>query len=182
MDCPFDKRFPSALRRDEEYFMWLAYNQAIDAWRRDEVPVGAIIERAGHVIAASFNQVESLRDPSAHAELLAITQAAEAIGDWRLEGCTLYVTKEPCPMCSGASVMARLDRVVFAVPDPKAGCLGGATAVHMLPGLNHRLQVTSGILQADCLRLLQEFFRIKRAEAKATPPSVSPSTGDIEWN
>ena len=106
--CPFEKRFPSQLVRDDVFFMSLAYNQAIDAWRRDEVPIGCVIERDGEVLAMAHNTVEGAHDPTAHAEMLAITQAAAAIGDWRLENCTLYVTKEPCPMCSGATLMSRL--------------------------------------------------------------------------
>ena len=107
--------------------MSLAFNQAIDAWRRDEVPIGCVIERDGEVVALAHNTVESSRDPTAHAEMLALTQAATAYGDWRLEGATVYVTKEPCPMCSGALLMSRVKRVCYAVPDPKMGCLGGAT-------------------------------------------------------
>jgi tRNA(adenine34) deaminase len=160
--CPFPKRFPSELRRDDEYFMTLAYNQAIEAWKADEVPVGAVIARGDEVIAAAHNRVEALKDPTAHAEVLAITAAAGVIGDWRLNQCVLYVTKEPCPMCSGAALMARLGRVVYAAPDPKMGFLGGALAVHEVPTLNHRMQVTRGVMEADCARLLQAFFQMKR--------------------
>lgn len=147
-DCPFDKRFPSQLVRDDVFYMSLAYNQAIDAWRRDEVPIGCVIERSGEVIASAHNGVESANDPTAHAEMLAITQAASALGDWRLEECTLYVTKEPCPMCSGATLMSRLKRVCYAVPDPKMGCLGGATDLNAL-----RASITtSASRRAACLR------------------------------
>jgi tRNA(adenine34) deaminase len=162
MECPFEKLFPSQLERDDIFYMKLAYNQAIDAWRADEVPVGAIVVYQGQVIAAAHNQVEQTKDPTAHAEILAITQAAAALKDWRLAGATLYVTKEPCPMCSGASIMARLERVVYAVPDAKMGCLGGATTLHDLPRLNHRLKVTTGVLESECLALLQAFFTMKR--------------------
>jgi len=169
-DCPFEKRFPSQLLRDDAFFMSLAYNQAIDAWRRGEVPVGAVIERGDEVIALAHNAVESTRDPTAHAEVLAITQAAAALGDWRLEGCTLYVTKEPCPMCSGAVLMSRLARVCYAVRDPKMGCLGGASDLNAIPTLNHHLEISAGEVLADeCLLLLQTFFRLKRdAAATAT--------------
>jgi tRNA(adenine34) deaminase len=109
--------------------------------------------------------VESLNDPTAHAEILAITQATEIVGDWRLNGATLYVTKEPCPMCSGASIMARISKVVYAVPDPKMGCMGGATAVQELPRLNHRVEVESGTLEDECKAVLQEYFKRKRAES-----------------
>lgn len=162
-DCPFEKRFPSQLLRDDTFFMSLAYNQAIDAWRQDEVPIGCIIELGGEVIAAAHNRVEGAHDPTAHAEILAITQAAAKIGDWRLDGATLYVTKEPCPMCSGATLMSRLKRVCYAVPDPKMGCLGGATNLNDLARVNHHLELTAGgVLEHECLDLLQAFFRAKR--------------------
>lgn len=158
--------------------MSLAYNQAIDAWREDEVPIGAVIEYQGQVIAAAHNRVEGAADPTAHAEMLAITQAATHLGDWRLEGCTLYVTKEPCPMCSGAMLMARLKRVCFAVPDPKMGCLGGATNVNELPRVNHRCELTSGaVLEEECRELLQTFFRIKRRAADTGDEPESPAGG-----
>lgn len=166
-DCPFEKRFPSQLKRDDAFFMSLAYNQAIDAWREDEVPVGAVIEAGGEVIAAEHNRVEASRDPTAHAEMLAITQAAARLGGWRLEGATVYVTKEPCPMCSGAMVMARVRRVCFAVADPKMGCLGGAANLNELPGSNHRFEVAAGgPLEAECRALIQAFFRARRADAE----------------
>lgn len=163
--CPFEKRFPSQLARDDAFFMALAYNQAIDAWRADEVPIGAVIELGGEVIGAAHNTVEGAHDPTAHAEMLAITQAAAKIGDWRLEGATLYVTKEPCPMCSGAMLMSRVKRVCYAVPDPKMGCLGGATNLNDLPRVNHHVELTAGgVLETECRELLQTFFRLKRAE------------------
>lgn len=163
--CPFEKRFPSQLVRDDTFYMSLAYNQAIDAWRKDEVPIGCVIELGGEVIAFAHNTVESAHDPTAHAEILAITQAAQQIGDWRLENATLYVTKEPCPMCSGATLMSRLKRVCYAVPDPKMGCLGGATDLNALPRVNHHLEITAGgVLEDECRALLQAFFKLKRAE------------------
>ena len=110
--CPFQKVFPSQLVRNDEFYVWLAYNQAIDAWRQDEVPIGAIIELGGEVIASAHNQRDSTRDPTAHAEILALGQAAKAIGDWRLNEATLYVTKEPCPMCSGTTILYRIPRVI----------------------------------------------------------------------
>ena len=106
-----------------------------------------------------------MNDPTAHAEILAITQATEIIGDWRLNGANLYVTKEPCPMCSGASIMARLSKVIYAVPDPKMGCLGGATAVQELPKLNHRLETQSGVMESECKAVLQEYFQRKRSDS-----------------
>ena len=165
LECPFEKRFPSQLVRDDTFFMSLAYNQAIDAWRKDEVPIGCVIELGGEVIATAHNTVEGAHDPTAHAEVLALTQAAARIGDWRLDGATLFVTKEPCPMCSGATLMSRLKRVCYAVPDPKMGCLGGATNLNDLPRINHHLEITmGGVLENECLELLQAFFRLKRTQ------------------
>jgi tRNA(adenine34) deaminase len=165
LPCPFEKRFPSQLVRDDVFFMSLAYNQAIDAWRKDEVPIGAVITIGGEVVGAAHNAVESSKDPTAHAEILAITQAAAKLGDWRLEGATVYVTKEPCPMCSGAMLMSRVARVCYAVPDPKMGCLGGATNLNDLPRVNHHCELTiGGVLEPECRTLLQEFFRTKRNE------------------
>ena len=162
--CPFDKIFPSQLLRDDEFFMAQAYNQAIDAWRQDEVPIGAVVELNGEIIASAHNQRDSTRDPTAHAEILVLGQAAKAIGDWRLNEATLYVTKEPCPMCSGATLMSRVKRVVYAVPDPKMGCLGGATDLNALPKVNHHLIITQGVLAQPCLELIQAFFKMKRQE------------------
>ena len=164
-ECPFEKRFPSQLVLDDTFFMSLAYNQAIDAWRQGEVPIGAVIERDGEILALAHNTVEAAHDHTAHAEILAITQAANAIGNWRLEGCTLYVTKEPCPMCSGATLMSRLKRVCYAVGDTKMGCLGGATDLNALPRVNHHLELSSGEIMADeCRHLLQTFFKLKRSD------------------
>jgi tRNA(adenine34) deaminase len=163
MDCPFEKRHPSRLVRDDGYYMSLAYNQAIDAWREDEVPVGAVIEAGGEVVASAHNRVEGAADPTAHAEMLALTQAAAKRGDWRLEDATVYVTKEPCPMCSGAMIMSRVRRVCYAVADPKMGCLGGAANLNDLPRSNHRVEIASGgVLEDACREMLQEFFRLKR--------------------
>ena len=150
----------------DDFFMSLAYNQAIDAWNLGEVPVGAVVEFGGEVVAKAHNCVESTGDPTAHAEILALTSACRAIGDWRMQGATLYVTKEPCPMCSGAMVMSRMTRVVFAVPDPKMGCLSGATDVNALPGSFHRVQVQAGgVMEQECRELIQAFFRLRRGSA-----------------
>lgn len=165
MDCPYRKIFPSELVRDDRYFMALAFNEALEAWREDEVPIGAVIARDGEVVASAHNRTAGANDPTAHAEMLAITQAANAVGDWRLNECALYVTKEPCPMCAGASVMARLGRVVFAWGDPKMGCLGGAFPLHELPRLNHRVNVASGVMEEECRNLLQAYFRSKREKS-----------------
>ena len=169
LPCPFEKRFPSQLVRDDAFFMSLAYNQAVDAWRQDEVPIGAVIEVGGEIVASAHNTVESARDPTAHAEILAITQAAAKLGGWRLEGATVYVTKEPCPMCSGAMLMSRVKRVCYAVPDPKMGCLGGATNLNDLPRVNHHVELTAGnVLEAECRELLQAFFKLKRQEEEGS--------------
>ncbi|NBB77886.1 MAG: tRNA-specific adenosine deaminase, partial [Verrucomicrobia bacterium] len=133
MTCPFDKRYPSELIRDAEYFMTHAYNESLEAWKKDEVPIGAVIEQGGRIVASAHNQSRSTNDPTAHAEILAISQAANTLGDWRLNHCTLYVTKEPCPMCSGALVIARIGKVVYGLPDPKMGCVGGAVDLGALP-------------------------------------------------
>lgn len=164
LPCPFTKVHPSELLRNDEYYLWKAYNEAIEAWKQDEVPIGAVIELDGTVIASAHNQRDSTRDPTAHAEILALGQAARAIGDWWLNEATLYVTKEPCPMCSGATLMSRLKRVVYAVPDPKMGCLGGATDLNALPRVNHHLTITRGVLEKPCLELLQAYFQLKRRE------------------
>jgi tRNA(adenine34) deaminase len=146
-----------------DHFMQIALEEAQQAMREDEVPVGAVIVHANRVIASAHNQREQLRDPTAHAEMIAITQAAEARQSWRLEGCTLYVTLEPCPMCAGAILQARLPTLVYGAADPKAG------AVHTLyrllddPRLNHRAEVVAGVLAEPCARILSQFFQQQRA-------------------
>lgn len=172
-DCPFQKRFPSQLNRDDRFYMQLAYNQALDAWKANEVPIGAVIKWRSEVIGAAYNRVETAKDPTAHAEMLAITQASQGIKDWRLNEATLYVTKEPCPMCSGAAMMARLKRVVYAIPDPKMGGLGGLYDVNSYSSINHRLVVEQGVFKEECLELLQAFFQLKRAMNKSSRPSGS---------
>jgi tRNA(adenine34) deaminase len=151
----------------DHFFMGEALRQAARAWEAEEVPVGAVIVREGRIIARAFNQVELLRDATAHAEMLAITQAEEALGDWRLNECTLYVTKEPCPMCAGAIVHARVGRVVFGASDPKAGAAGSALNLLQFPTFNHRCEVTQGLREPECRALLQNFFAEQRARAKA---------------
>jgi len=146
----------------DEYFMREALRQARRAYASDEVPCGAIIVREGEIIARAWNQVEMLKDATAHAEMLAITQAEAALGDWRLSDCDLYVTKEPCPMCAGAVVHTRLRRVIFGCPDPRGGGAGGLVNILQMPQLNHRCLITSGILAEECAALLRDFFRAKR--------------------
>lgn len=160
--CPFPKLFPSLLEMDDTYFMTMAYNLAIEAWNAGEVPIGAVVEYNGEIVARAHNCVESTKDPTAHAEVLALTSAARHIGDWRMNGATLYVTKEPCPMCSGAMIMSRMSRVVYAVRDPKMGCLGGATDLNSLPRSNHRLMIEAGVMEEECKELLKAFFALRR--------------------
>ena len=146
----------------DEYFMQDAIRQAVKAYEADEVPVGAVVVREGTVIARAWNQVELLKDATAHAEMIALTAGEAAVGDWRLTGCTLYVTKEPCPMCAGALVHCRIDRVVFGAADPKGGAAGGAMNLLQFPTLNHACDITSGVMEPDCRSLLQTFFKEKR--------------------
>jgi tRNA(adenine34) deaminase len=150
----------------DEHFMRLALAQAQAAYEIDEVPVGAIIVRGQRVIGAAHNLCQQLRDPTAHAEMLAITQAAEAIGDWRLEECTLYVTLEPCVMCAGAILQARVPNVVFGASDPKAGAVTSLFRVLEDDRLNHRANVVAGVFDHQCGDLLTSFFRQKRAMGK----------------
>ena len=146
----------------DDYFMGEALRQAARAYEAEEVPVGAVVVREGRIIARAWNQVELLRDATAHAEMLALTAAEEAVGGWRLTGCTLYVTKEPCPMCAGAIVHVRLDRVVFGATDPKAGAAGSALNLLQFPTLNHRCGITGGVRETECRKLLLGFFAEQR--------------------
>jgi tRNA(adenine34) deaminase len=146
--------------------MLLALAQAEEAAAQGEAPVGAVIVRDGHVLAVARNEREALRDPTAHAEMIAITQAAAALESWRLEGCTLYVTLEPCPMCAGAIVQARIPHVVYGADDPKAGA--ARSLFHLLddPRLNHRCEITAGVFADRCGRMLTDFFQRKRQDNK----------------
>ena len=136
---------------------------------RDEVPIGAVVVRQGKIIARAYNQVELLKDATAHAEMLALTQAEAAVGDWRLTDCDLYVTKEPCAMCAGALVHTRIRRVIFGCADPAAGAAGSVINLLQMPGFNHRCDIASGVLQEDCAAILQNFFRKRRDEQTGTP-------------
>lgn len=142
--------------------MRAALLEAEEAARRDEVPVGAVVVHGGRIVGRGFNQREMLKDPTAHAEMIAITQAAAALEGWRLEGATLYVTLEPCLMCAGAIVNARIARVVFGAMDPRAGACGSLYQVGLDPRLNHRFEIVAGVLAAESAALLQEFFAKKR--------------------
>jgi len=151
----------------DHYFMGEALRQAVKAYEAEEVPVGAVVVRAGRIIARASNQVELLKDATAHAEMLALTQAEQAVGDWRLTDCTLYVTKEPCPMCAGAIVHVRLARVVFGAFDPKGGAAGSAMNLLQFPTLNHRCDITSGVREAECRDLLRSFFQQQRNKGQS---------------
>lgn len=148
--------------RDED-FMREALRLAKKAHEADEVPVGAVVVRAGKIIARAYNQIELLKDATAHAEMLAMTQAEAAVGDWRLTDCDLYVTKEPCVMCAGALIHVRMRRVIFGCADPRSGAAGGLINLLQHPALNHHCEITAGTLQNECGAILQSFFRKKRA-------------------
>lgn len=145
-----------------EQCMELALREARQAFAEEEVPVGAVIVHEDRVVASAHNQREQLRDPTAHAEMIAITQAGEALGNWRLDGCTLYVTLEPCPMCAGAILQSRLPLVVFGAADPKAGAVFSLFQLLADPRMNHQSQVVSGVRAKDCGDLLTQFFQQRR--------------------
>jgi tRNA(adenine34) deaminase len=142
--------------------MALAIERAREAERHGDVPIGAVVARGEEPLGAAGNERELRADPTAHAEILAIRAAAEALGGWRLPGTTLYVTLEPCAMCAGAIVLARIPSVIFGAPDPKAGAAGSVLDVLAEPALNHRPEVTGGVLEAECATLLREFFANRR--------------------
>jgi len=146
----------------DQYFMREALRLAQKAYAADETPVGAVVVRDGKIIARAYNQVELLKDATAHAEMLALTAAEAATGDWRLTDCDLYVTKEPCAMCAGAIVHVRLRRLVFGCADPRAGAAGSVINLLQMPTLNHRCDIAIGVLENECAAILKEFFRQKR--------------------
>src|SRR6266536_3380899 len=155
---------------NDEHFMREALRQAAKANEADEVPVGAVVVRAGKIIARAYNQVELLKDATAHAEMLALTQAEAAVGDWRLIDCDLYVTKEPCAMCAGALVHTRVRRVIFGCADPAAGAAGSVINLLQMPTLNHRCDIAAGVLQDECAGILQSFFRERRNSRNKIDP------------
>src|SRR5438876_10016055 len=146
----------------DNYFVREALRHARKAYEAGEVPIGAVVVREGRIIARAYNQVELLKDATAHAEMLALTQAEETVGDWRLTDCTLYVTKEPCSMCAGAIVHVRLARVVYGLSDPKAGAAGSVLNLLQFPSFNHQCEITGGVREAECRQLLQNFFAEQR--------------------
>ena len=150
----------------DQVYMRMALSQAEQACATGEVPVGAVIVYESRVIAAAHNQREQLHDPTAHAEMIAITQAAESLSSWRLEGCRLYVTLEPCPMCAGAILQARIPQLIYGAADPKAGAVQSLYQLLSDARLNHRTQFTAGVLADRCSRLLSDFFQRQRALGK----------------
>ncbi|OQA03528.1 MAG: tRNA-specific adenosine deaminase [Planctomycetes bacterium ADurb.Bin401] len=152
----------------DQRFMKAAIDQAYIALENEDVPVGAVIVHENKIIAKGYNQRHHLNDPTAHAEIIALTAAAEHIGHWRLHGCTIYVTLEPCSMCAGALVLARIDRLVFGCSDPKTGACGSLYNIVQDKRLNHQVEVTKDVLADDCATMLQDFFRNKRRTANDT--------------
>ena len=150
----------------DEQFMKLAIEQAKIAEENGDVPIGAVIIYENRIIARAYNQKEQLQDPTAHAEIIALTQAAAALENWHLHGCTIYVTLEPCTMCAGALVLARIDRLVYGCDDPKTGACGSLYNIVQDGRLNHRVETTKAVLADDCSNLLQEFFAYKRQNNK----------------
>jgi len=150
--------------KTDEQYMKIAIQQAQIADENGDVPIGAVIVYKNQIIGKAYNQREQLNDPTAHAEIIALTQAASFLESWRLHDCTIYVTLEPCPMCAGALVLARIDRLVYGCDDPKTGACKSLYNIVQDQRLNHRLEVTSGVLAQDCSSLLKEFFQRRRIE------------------
>jgi tRNA(adenine34) deaminase len=152
--------------KDDQRYMQIAIEQAEIARANGDVPIGAVIVYQNQIIGKAYNQREQLKDPTAHAEIIALTQAAAFLESWRLNDCTIYVTLEPCPMCAGALVLARMKRLVYGCDDPKTGAVKSLYNIVQDQRLNHRLEVTSGVLADECSELLQEFFQKRRIENK----------------
>ena len=162
--CPFEPMRPSYLLRDSSFYMKLAYNQALKAWEEGEIPVGAVIELGGEIIAQAHNRVEQCGDPTAHAEIMALRKAGKKLGHWNLEGCELYVTKEPCVMCAGAIVLSRIKRVRYGAYDKRFGCAGTVKSLTDDPVFNHRAPAEGGLMECECASMLTEFFRARRVK------------------
>ena len=152
------------MTRNEEHKKWmkLAFREAEKAYERGEVPIGAVVVKNDQIIGRGYNQCESLNDPTAHAEIIAITSAANTIKNWRLENCSLYVTKEPCPMCAGALINSRIDMVIFGMYDEKEGCCGSLYQLCRDPRFKHQLAVKGGVMENSCRLIVQEFFKKQR--------------------
>ncbi len=151
---------------EDERFMKKALHQAKRAAAIGEIPIGCVIVRDGKVVARGFNERLHKKSTLAHAEISAIDRASKKLGDWRLEGCTMYVTLEPCQMCSGALVQSRIDRVVIGTMNPKAGCAGSILNLLQMPEFNHQVEITAGVLQEECSRVLQDFFKDLRVRVR----------------
>jgi tRNA(adenine34) deaminase len=158
---------------DDEYFMRRALSLAETAAEEGETPVGALAVKNGRIIAKAYNQTEKLKDATAHAEILVITQVAAALGDWRLNDVDIYVTKEPCAMCAGAMVNSRIRRLIFGVSDSKCGCAGSVFNLAAIPGFPHKFEIKSGVLEKECKKILQDFFKKLRKNSKME--RISPS-------
>jgi tRNA(adenine34) deaminase len=154
------------ITEQDEKYMRLAIDQARIAEENGDVPIGAIIVHKNQIIGKAYNQREQLKDPTAHAEIIALTQAAAALENWHLNGCTMYVTLEPCPMCAGALVLSRMDKLVYGCDDPKTGAVKSLYNVVTDGRLNHRLEVVSGVLADECTKQLQDFFQHRRGKNK----------------
>jgi len=154
------------IKYDDEYFMRVALRQAERAEEQGEVPIGAVAVKDNVIIGRSYNQVEMLKDATAHAEILVITQAESCLENWRLDGVTIYVTKEPCAMCAGAMVNSRIERVVYGLKDPRSGAAGSAMDITGFPGMLHNVQVTGGVLENECREIIQRFFKKVRDNKK----------------
>ena len=150
--------------QDHDKWMKSAFREAEKAFEKGEVPIGAVVVKKGQIIGRGYNQCESLNDPTAHAEIIAITSAANTIKDWRLKDCNLYVTKEPCPMCAGALVNARISLLAFGIYDEKEGCCGSLYQLCRDPRFKHQLTVKGGIMEGPCTLMIQEFFKKQRKE------------------
>jgi tRNA(adenine34) deaminase len=151
----------------DEHFMRHALNRAREAWERAEVPVGALVVLDDEILGEGFNQPIESHDPTAHAEIVAMRQAAQRVSNYRLTGATMYVTIEPCQMCVGAMVHARIGRLVYGAPEPKAGAIESAMSAHEHPALNHRIEVTGRVLETECREVMQKFFEERREDTRS---------------
>ncbi len=158
----------------DEHYMREAIRQAKKAYALNETPIGCVIVQDGQIIARGYNRRNTDKNTLAHAEMTAIRRACKKVGDWRLEGCTIYITLEPCPMCAGAIIQSRMDRVVIGSLNPKAGCAGSVVNLLQHEGFNHQTALTTGVLQEECTRLLTEFFRQLRQHKKDSRSPAVP--------
>ena len=165
---------------EQERFMKEAIRQAKKARALEEVPIGCVIVRDGKIIARGYNRRNTDKNTLSHAELNAIRKASKKLGDWRLEGCTMYVTLEPCQMCAGALVQSRIDRVVIGSMNPKAGCAGSVLNLLEMDGFNHKVEVEQGVLQEECSSMLSDFFKELREKKKMLKKSLAEQVGNSE--